>query len=140
MCISKALYLAINNNYSICTVRYKKHIFRALVADTFLKQMVGLMYRPKIGRSEAMLFKFGRSGIYPIWMLNMRFPIDIIWLDENFVVTDVVHSARPCKSMFNCRSYSNSKKATYVLEAKAGTARRLGIREGSAFSADAKCF
>ncbi len=131
MCISKALYVAINNNYSICTVKYKKHIFRTLVADTFLKQAVGLMYRPHLKRNEAMLFTFRRGGIYPIWMLNMRFPIDIIWLGDNFQAIDIAHSVKPCSSILRCKTYSNKRNARYVLELCAGISNRFGIRVGS---------
>ncbi len=140
MCFTTVLYRAINNNYRVCAIRYKKHLFRTLIADTFAKQMLGLMHRPSLKRSEAMLFVFGRQGVYPIWMLNMRFPIDILWLDQSLTVVSIVHSAKPCSSIFNCRSYSNSKKAAYVLETNAGVAKSAGIKAGSRLHAGAGCF
>ncbi len=116
--------------YGSVKVRYKGHDFDALLADSPLKQAIGLMYRNKIGDNEGMLFIFGRPSYYGIWMHNMRFPIDIIWIDEKKRVAHIVEGAEPCKSILNCKVYKPAKPASAVLEVNAGTAKRLGIKLG----------
>src|SRR4030042_4940512 len=41
----------------------------------------GLMFREKINEDQAMLFIFEEEDIHSFWMKNMRFAIDILWLD-----------------------------------------------------------
>ncbi len=40
----------------------------------------GLSGRASIGTNEGMLFRFDKPDIYPFWMKNMQFPIDIVWI------------------------------------------------------------
>ncbi|MGC8710653.1 MAG: DUF192 domain-containing protein [Candidatus Micrarchaeia archaeon] len=117
--------------YKHVELRYKNHAFDLLVADTFYKLMLGLMKLKRIGKSEGMLFVFGRDARHGIWMLNMQFAIDIIWLDKEFTVVDIASSAKPCKSVFKCTTYLPIKDARYVVELNAGEARKMGLRTGA---------
>jgi len=101
-----------------------------LVADSLPKLMLGLMHMDSLGKSDGMLFIFGREARHRIWMLNMLFPIDIIWLSKQLIVVDIVEDARPCSSIFRCKTYLPAEKALYVLELKAHMAKRLGIHKG----------
>src|SRR3954468_5145585 len=42
----------------------------------------GLSGRPCIEPGWGMLFDFGRDGQYAIWMKDMKFPIDVAWIDS----------------------------------------------------------
>jgi len=101
-----------------------------LVADSLPKLMLGLMHMDSLGKSDGMLFIFGREARHRIWMLNMLFPIDIIWLSKQLIVVDIVEDAKPCSSIFRCKTYLPGEKALYVLELKAHMAKRLGIHKG----------
>jgi uncharacterized membrane protein (UPF0127 family) len=57
-------------------------------------------------------------------MKDMRFNLDIMWLDENFTITGIIEDAPACKT--DCQVYQAN--ATYVLEVNAGTVKSLGIR------------
>jgi uncharacterized membrane protein (UPF0127 family) len=120
--------------YNRTVVRYKGKRIKSEVADTFAKQMVGLMYRTGIGKDEGMLFplKFKGRNTAAVIMLNMRFGIDIVWMDDKHRIVDIAKNAKP-SSIFG-RSYVPKKEANYVLELKAGTAERLGIRMGERLS------
>lgn len=50
-----------------------------LLADTELKRIRGLSRRKTIG-ADGMLFVFPREDFHGIWMKEMVFPIDILWL------------------------------------------------------------
>lgn len=100
----------------------------ALVADSFLKQVVGLMFRPRLGKNSGMLFPFPFSARHGIWMRNMRIAIDIIWLDSAKRVVDIAHDVRPSSR----KVHYPRKRAKYVLEVNSGTAKRNRIKEGLA--------
>ena len=59
---------------------------------------------------------------------GMRFPIDILFLDRQNQVLAVAHAVGPC------RVRMGPWKTRSVLELAAGTARRIGLREGDRLS------
>ena len=104
--------------------------FTVEVADSFMKIMRGLMDRERLPADGGMLFVFKRDRKYGFWMLNMKFGIDIIWLDKNYRVVYVWRNAMPCKSIFSCRTVKPDEDSRYVLEVRAGTASALRLRIG----------
>jgi uncharacterized membrane protein (UPF0127 family) len=81
----------------------------------------GLMYREKIDSDQGMLFVFEQEDKYSFWMKNMKFSIDMIWLDRDKRIVHIERKVPPCKSD-PCPSYSPLIPALYVLELKAGSA------------------
>ena len=94
---------------------------------------MGLMFRPSLAQDRGMLFLFGEPDFYGIWMKNCKFPIDIVWLDEERRVVHVAESTPPCKAN-PCPVYEPLRRATYVLELNAGQARREKVALGAALS------
>ena len=80
-----------------------------------------------------MLFAFEAADFHGIWMKNCRFPIDILWLDEERKVVHVAESVPPCKAE-PCPVYSPMRRAAYVVELNAGQARREKVVPGAALS------
>jgi len=93
----------------------------------------GLMFRPSLADDKGMLFVFERTDFHGIWMKNCRFPIDIVWLDEDLRVVHVAEGATPCKAD-PCPVYEPLRRARYVIELNAGQARRAGAAVGEAVS------
>lgn len=46
----------------------------------------GLGGRDRLDVNEGMLFSFSAPGVYPFWMKDMRFPIDIVWIRDGRIV------------------------------------------------------
>ncbi len=65
------------------------------VAKSFWKKTIGLMFRKEIGDDGCLLMEFGGEGSHSIWMLGMRFPIDIIFLDEKKKVVGLFEGVKP---------------------------------------------
>ena len=84
---------------------------------------MGLMFRPSLPLDRGMIFLFGTSDFHGIWMKNCRFPIDILWLDEERRVVHVAEAVPPCKAE-PCPVYNPMRKASWVIELNAGQARR----------------
>lgn len=65
------------------------------VADTAAKREQGLSERSSIGAADALLFVFPESGYHGIWMEDMQFPIDIIWIAASGEIVHIEQDVRP---------------------------------------------
>ena len=97
------------------------------VADTHNERVQGLSGREILGESQAMLFEFGEPGEYGIWMKDMNFSIDVLWLDEALEVVHIVERMSPESYP---RSYRTPTPARYVLEINAGLVEKNAIAIG----------
>jgi uncharacterized membrane protein (UPF0127 family) len=77
-----------------------------------------------------MLFLFETPGFHGIWMKNCKFPIDILWLDDQRRIVHVAAGVPPCRKE-PCPVYQPLQRASYVVELNAGEARREKARVGS---------
>jgi uncharacterized membrane protein (UPF0127 family) len=84
---------------------------------------LGLMFRPSLALDRGMLFIFDAKDFHGIWMKNCKFPIDIVWLDDQKTIVHVQEGAPPC-TREPCAVYSPLRRATYVLEINSGQAQR----------------
>ena len=93
------------------------------VADSFIKRLLGLMGRKKIPQGQGLLL----SPCNSIHMFFMRFSIDVIYLDKNYVIKKIVRNVKPFIGISICL------KAESVIEMAAGEADRLDLRIGNVF-------
>src|SRR5215204_475679 len=91
----------------------------------------GLAVKNQLKENEAMLFVFEDSAKHPFWMKDMKFPIDIIWLDSNGKVVHIEQNLQPCVSVFVCPGYAPNADSQYVLETVAGFTQRHNISVGT---------
>lgn len=99
----------------------------AELAVTGMERQLGLMHRPGINADQGMLFVFAEEDLHPFWMKNMRFAIDILWLDKDRRVVHIAARVPPCLKD-PCPSYPSSLPAMYVLELKSGEAESRGLK------------
>jgi uncharacterized membrane protein (UPF0127 family) len=95
------------------------------------ERQMGLMFRPSLPKDHAMLFVFERMDFHGIWMKNCKFPIDIVWLDEQKRVVHVAEAVPPCKAD-PCPVYEPMQKAAYVVEMNARQAAQEKAALGAA--------
>ncbi len=91
---------------------------------------MGLMFRPSLPEDRGLLFVFDAPDFYGFWMKNCRFPIDMVWLDEEKRVAHVAEAVPPCKTD-PCPTYEPLRRASYVIELNAGQARREHVVVGA---------
>jgi uncharacterized protein len=104
-----------------------------LVADLAItgeQRTKGLAVKDSLAENESMLFYFPKANEYAFWMKDMKFPIDIIWLDTDRKVIHIEHSLEPCDSDA-CPLYKPEGKTQYVLETVAGFAQKYNVIEGT---------
>lgn len=90
---------------------------KAEIADSLIKQTKGLMFRKSLPENEGMLFVFNDESYHSFWMMNMSFPIDIIWINKEKVIVYITKNVQPCKLI--CPTYRPKEKTMYVLEVNA---------------------
>ena len=87
----------------------------------------GLSGRTSLEPQTGMLFIFEEPGIYPFWMKDMNFPIDMIWIDEQWRIVDISHNISPETYP---QTFSSSLPIRYVLEVNAGFSRKNNLLSG----------
>lgn len=102
------------------------------VADSDKKRQQGLMFRKSLNDNQGMLFIYQEEGVHAFWMKNMRFPLDIIWIDSKKTIVDIYEFALPCKDF--CKTITPRANAKFVLEVNAGFARNKQVRIGNKVS------
>ncbi|MCL5746726.1 MAG: DUF192 domain-containing protein [Patescibacteria group bacterium] len=104
------------------------HVFRLEVAKTEKQQEIGLAKYKSIPLNFGMLFPFGKPGFYSFWMKNMKFPIDIIYIRNNRIVT--IYKNVPCPKSVNGKLpiYQPVSAADTVLEINANLSQKYGFK------------
>jgi len=93
-------------------------IFSADVALNQTARETGLSGKHSLQSGYVLLMAFPSEDKWGIWMKDMNFPIDIVWLNKNKKVIYVVMNAPPDDQV---TIYRPNKLARYVVELPAGT-------------------
>ena len=67
-------------------VMINNHTFSVEIATTSAQQQQGLSGRNSLPQNQGMLFIFKTAGRYAFWMKGMKFPLDIIFINNNKIV------------------------------------------------------
>ncbi len=105
----------------------------AEVANTSASRERGLSGRSSLDEDKGMLFVFDASGKYGFWMKDMKFSIDMVWINQDGIVVHVEREIAP-ETYFNFnppKTFVNTPEAKYVLELASGAAEKHGIYLGT---------
>lgn len=100
-------------------------------AETESARNIGLSSRDCLSDNQAMLFVFSYNAQHRFWMKNMRFSIDIVWLDDK---KQIVHIEKQVSPDTYPKIFIPTKDARYVLEMTAGRADSLQLSIGQQLS------
>ena len=101
---------------------------RVEVADSDVEREKGLSGRKEFGtKYNGLLFIFPDSDYHGIWMKDMYFPIDIIWINDELVVTEITKSVSPDSYPYIFRP---KQPAKYLIETDIHIVDTMGIRVG----------
>lgn len=116
------------------TIKVDEIVLEVQIADTEPRHVRGLMFQDQLPFDEGMFFMYEEAGQYSMWMLNMQFPLDIIWFDGDGNVVHIEKNVQPCKTALEtmtCTGIGPQKDAMYVLEVTAGFVDRFNIDSNS---------
>jgi uncharacterized membrane protein (UPF0127 family) len=91
----------------------------------------GLSGRKELPKGTGMLFIFETLDRHRMWMPDMNFPIDVVWLDETLSVCNISYGLQPCAVKAECPSYSSVYLCKYAIEMNAGEAAIYGFMNGT---------
>lgn len=94
----------------------------------------GLSGKASLPKEKGYLFVFTRADKYDFWMKGMRFPIDIIWINDGKIVYMKERAPVPITNFLE--TYISDEPAQYVLEINAGLAEKYGFKVGDRVQLD----
>jgi hypothetical protein len=102
----------------------KSFICAAEVAESFWRRALGLMFRKELKKDRGLLIRFSPTlKSRTIHTFFMRFPIDLIFIDDENVVVELTE-LKPW------RVYNPKTSGSSVLEVSAGIISEKGIKVG----------
>ena len=103
-----------------------KHRVTVEVADSESERSTGLMFRRSLGDDEGMIFIYPRDEPISMWMKNTYISLDMIFVRGDGTINRVASDTEP----FSEQTVASGGDARAVIEMKAGSAKRLGIKPG----------
>jgi hypothetical protein len=106
------------------------------IATTFAEMEQGLSGRNSMRNNEGMLFDFDKETTPAFWMKDMKFSIDLIWINKNKIVgitADVPYQIQDESLKIKGATlpqYTPPSAVDNVLEVNAGWAKKNNIRIG----------
>ncbi len=101
--------------------------FNLEVADSNEERIRGLSYRSSLEESSALLFVFDSEERHGIWMKDMFFSIDIVWLDKD---KKIIHIEKNISPETFPKVFRPKSDSLYVIELSAGSADKSNIKIG----------
>lgn len=95
-------------------------------ADTEAERVQGLSNRENLDKNTAMLFVFPKKDEVCMWMKDMNFSIDMVWLDQAKKVTKIEKDVSP-ETYPQAFCEDNTK---YVLELNTGVSEQSHLQVG----------
>lgn len=109
------------------TLKIGQKLLKIDLADTPALRTLGLSGRDSLAPDHGMLFVFEKPDRYGFWMPEMRFSIDIIWIDTE---KKIVHIEKNVSPDSYPKVFTPELPAKYVLEVPAGFSAENNVRVG----------
>jgi hypothetical protein len=105
------------------------HVFNLDIAKTEKEKEIGLAKYKNIPQNFGMLFPFEKADHYSFWMKNMKFPIDIIFIRNNKIVTIFKNVPAPKSINEQLPIYTPTEFSDTVLEINAGLSEKYRFQK-----------
>jgi uncharacterized membrane protein (UPF0127 family) len=105
--------------------------FDLIFVKTEQEQEIGFSNYSKYPLGKVMLFPLDPPRVQAMWMSNMSFSIDIIWLDSRNRISHIIKNAEPCEGPRDCIIYEAPGIASSVIEVPAGFSIENNLFDGN---------
>lgn len=116
-----------DNQSDLIPIKVGGHPLSVYTAKTNQEWQQGLSGMKMLDKNAGMLFVFDSPGFFEMWMKDMNFPIDVVWIDDNFKIqefkTNISSDTYP-------QTFRPKNIARYVLEVNAGWVQSHDIKVG----------
>jgi uncharacterized membrane protein (UPF0127 family) len=102
------------------------------VAQTEEEKLLGLMGRSYLPEGHGMLFIYDAQDYPVMWMKDMLFPLDIVFIGADLKINIIQREVPPCEAHLVrlCDRYGSEEPSLYVLELPARYAEKKGFEKG----------
>jgi len=104
--------------YQTALVKIDGTVFNLDIADTAQTRTLGLSNRETLAQQNGMLFFYENKAQHGIWMKDMNFAIDILWVNKD---AQVVHTETNVSPETFPEVFRSPIPSHYVIELPAGT-------------------
>lgn len=125
-------FLRLNKSYPNPPLKIGDARIEIEIADSPMERQQGLSGRELLADNTGLFFVFDKDDFYHIWMKDMKFSIDIIWINDQGTVVTVKNNISPSTYP---QTFTSDKPARFVLETPSGWAMRNGIKPGDGTNA-----
>ncbi|MDA2935867.1 DUF192 domain-containing protein [Patescibacteria group bacterium AH-259-L05] len=112
-------------------VKINNVVVNVELAQTLKEKAQGLSGRDLLDENQGMLFVYDVQDLYSFWMEDMKFPLDIIWIDKGYTIIDLHTNVLPDSFP---QTFQPKNPAQYVLEVNAGFCEKHNITIGDTVS------
>lgn len=96
------------------------------IPETSEEQSLGLMHRDPISEDQGMLFIYSEPQQVSMWMKNVKFPLDIIFVNDRQLIESVQEETEP----FSSTLYNSKGLCKYAVEVIGGFTNKYRIEKG----------
>lgn len=97
------------------------------VVSTASERTLGLSGRESMLREQGMLFDFVTTGKYCMWMKDMNFPLDMLWLSADKRIVEIKEDVTPETYP---QTFCGPESARYVVEVNSGVSKAGNLQLG----------
>ena len=112
------------------TAMINGHTFNLLIASSRKEKEIGLSEKKSLPENQGMIFPFGKLDYYSFWMKDMKISIDIIYIDNDTIVTILSNIKPPANPTDNLTIYNSTSPADKVLEINSGLSEKYNFKKG----------
>lgn len=123
-------FFSLNKPVSGSHVNIHGKTYKLLIAKTEKEKEIGLSSRISLPSDQGMIFPYDKADYYRFWMKDMKFPIDIIFLNNKKVVTIFSNIPPPALPTDNLPIYEPDAPSSMILELNANEANKQHLKKG----------
>lgn len=110
------------------TAKIHDKTFKLSVAKNEEEKQIGLSKHEELEEDQGMVFVFDKLSNYSFWMKDMKFPIDILYIRGDKIVT--IYKDQKPEDSGNPPVLTPKEEADKVLEINAGLSDKYKFTEG----------
>jgi len=119
----------------LAEVCFRAACFQVEVALSGEEHRAGLMNRKSLDPMGGMLFAYQEEQLLQMWMKNMTFSLDIVWINAVSKIVRMDTDVPPCRKG-PCEGVASEVPVMYVLELASGAAAQAKLKVGDTMTMD----
>lgn len=112
------------------TATINNRVFTLIIAKTPKEKEIGLSEKTILAENSGMLFIFDQPDYHSFWMKNMKITVDIIYINNDKIVTIIENAQAPKSPEDNLQIFRPDEKVDKVLEINAGLSQKYQFKKG----------